>query len=152
MIPSQTVASYALSKHGLITLTTTPKCSFKNSDLSPLQQPQNALSKTQTDHPYSSPKMLFQKPRLITLTAAPKCSFKNPNWLPFQHPQNAISKTRTDHTYSNPIMLFQKPGLTTLTVSWFVPNWCLSWFVSSWCSLIEGVINKIYNLLHHILG
>ena len=25
-------------------------------------------------------------------------------------------------------------------------------FVSSWCSLIEGVINKIYNLLHHILG
>ena len=35
---------------------------------------------------------------------------------------------------------------------WFVPNWCLSWFVSSWCSLIEGVINKIYNLLHHILG
>ena len=35
---------------------------------------------------------------------------------------------------------------------WFVPNWCLSWFVSSWCSLIEGVINKIYNLLRHILG
>ena len=35
---------------------------------------------------------------------------------------------------------------------WFVPNWCLSWFMSSWCSLIEGVINKIYNLLHHILG
>ena len=30
--------------------------------------------------------------------------------------------------------------------AWFVPNWCLSWFVSSWCSLIEGVINKIYNL------
>ena len=36
--------------------------------------------------------------------------------------------------------------------NWFVPNWCLSWFVSSWCSLIEGVINKIYNLLHHELG
>ena len=35
---------------------------------------------------------------------------------------------------------------------WFVPTWCISWFVSSWCSLIEGVINKIYNLLHHILG
>ena len=35
---------------------------------------------------------------------------------------------------------------------WFVPNWCLSWFVSNWCSLIEGVINKIYNLLHHELG
>ena len=36
--------------------------------------------------------------------------------------------------------------------SWFMPSWCLSWFVSSWCSLIEGVVNKIYNLLHHILG
>ena len=35
---------------------------------------------------------------------------------------------------------------------WFMPSWCLSWFVSSWCSLIEGLINKIYNLLHHILG
>ena len=35
---------------------------------------------------------------------------------------------------------------------WFVPNWCLNWFMSSWCSLIEGVINKIYNLLHHVLG
>ena len=35
---------------------------------------------------------------------------------------------------------------------WFVPTWCLSWFVSNWCSLIEGLINKIYNLLHHILG
>ena len=35
---------------------------------------------------------------------------------------------------------------------WFMPNWCLSWFVSSWCSLIAGLINKIYNLLHHILG
>ena len=35
---------------------------------------------------------------------------------------------------------------------WFMPNWCLSWFMSSWCSLIEGVINKIYNLLHHLLG
>ena len=36
--------------------------------------------------------------------------------------------------------------------AWFVPNWCLSWFVSNWCSLIEGVIKKIYNLLHHLLG
>ena len=36
--------------------------------------------------------------------------------------------------------------ITLEPVSWFVPNWCLSWFVSSWCSLIEGVINKIYNL------
>ena len=35
---------------------------------------------------------------------------------------------------------------------WLVPNWCLSWFMSNWCSLIEEVINKIYNLLHHILG
>ena len=35
---------------------------------------------------------------------------------------------------------------------WFVPTWCLSWFMSSWCSLIAGVINKSYNLLHHELG
>ena len=40
----------------------------------------------------------------------------------------------------------------TMNVTWFVPNWCLSWFVSSWCSLIERVINKIYNLYHHALG
>ena len=38
------------------------------------------------------------------------------------------------------------------TQYWFVPNWCINWFMSSWCSLIEGVINKIYNLLHHELG
>ena len=46
------------------------------------------------------------------------------------------------------------PGATPIWISgpdalrwcWFMPNWCLSWFVSSWCSLIEGVINKIYNL------
>ena len=36
--------------------------------------------------------------------------------------------------------------LKPLDAMWFMPNWCLSWFVSSWCSLIEGVINKIYNL------
>ena len=27
-----------------------------------------------------------------------------------------------------------------------------NWFMSNWCSLIEGVINKIYNLYHHALG
>ena len=35
--------------------------------------------------------------------------------------------------------------------AWFMPNWCISWFMSSWCSLMEEVINKIYNLLHHEL-
>ena len=35
---------------------------------------------------------------------------------------------------------------------WFVPSRCLNWFMSSWCSLIEEVINKIYNLLHHEPG
>ena len=100
LIPSQTIASYALSK---------------NLDWSPLQQPQNALTKTRTNHPYSSPKMLFQKPELITLTVAPKCSFKKPDWSPLQQPQNALSKTWIDHPCRNPKILFQKPGLIILT-------------------------------------
>ena len=89
----------------------------KNPDWSLLQQPQNALSKTRTDHPYSSPKILFQKPELITLIAAPKCSLKNPDWSPLQQPQNVPSKTRTDHPYSSPKMLFQKRRLITLTAA-----------------------------------
>ena len=35
---------------------------------------------------------------------------------------------------------------------WFLPSRCISWLMSSWCSLVEVVINKIYNLLHHELG
>ena len=42
--------------------------------------------------------------------------------------------------------------LFIMTGEWFMPNWCLNWFMSSWCSLNEGVINKMYNLLHHVLG
>ena len=79
----------------------------------------------------------------------------------------SIAPATTSHYTLSLILLFflslslpPSINFTTTTSShmkfswlpWFVPNWCLSWFVSSWCSLIEGVINKIYNLLHHELG
>ena len=52
------------------------------------------------------------------------------------------------------IMIFELRRVVAMLYwsHWFMPNWCLNWFMSSWCSLFEGVINKIYNLLHHILG
>ena len=53
------------------------------------------------------------------------------------------TKPKTQNMYFLITIYFEN----NVTLShWFVPNWCLNWFVSSWCSLIEGVINKIYNL------
>ena len=146
-------------KPGLITLTTTLKCSFKNLDWSPLQQPQNVISKTQIDHSnsspkmpfqnpdrhlYSSPKMLFQKHGLILPIAASKTPFqKNTDWF------LKILKKWQPHFFLSPLYLLKTCTLTPQNNVAVAPSMvCPS--RQDWCNCSEISLKGASHFLNHL--
>ena len=138
-------------KPQLITLIAAPKCSFKNLDWSPLQQPQKSPSKTQTGHPYNSLKNVHSKHGMIpqilkndSLTSSLKHGLISSKWQPQKsHFQNTdwffkfskmitsllLSETWTD--FQKKKILFPKHGLIPQilkndSLTFFL--WNMDWF------------------------